>query len=152
MTNNARRIQLEEIYIQIAIIGVCAFLVTSEALYIIKTRKRIVELEKTLGYDGLLSIDEAKVPSRMHKDMLASLDWLRNLRNQIPTMNKATLEALRDELSNTHEMYCKAFGKDLLIKATSHPGLQLKQALLLHIEITLGLVERALTAIPSKDD
>jgi len=137
---------LEEIYLQIATIGVLVFLVAIEALYIRKTRKRIVELEKALGPKGLLSIDEVKLQSRMQKEILASLEWLRSLRYQIPTMDNVMLKAIRNQLTDTHEMYCEAFGKDLLAKETNQSGVQLKQALLLHIEITIGLVEREIAA------
>jgi hypothetical protein len=141
---------LQEIYLEIAIIGVLVFLVIIEAFLIRKARKRIFELEKALGPEGLLSIDEAKLPSRMHKEILASLEWLRSLRYRIPTMDNLMLEALKDELTDTHEMYCEVFGKDLIEKMTDNPGLQLKQALLLHIEITIGLVEREIAAKSSK--
>jgi hypothetical protein len=137
---------LQEIYLEIAIIGVLVFLVIIEAFLIRKARKRIFELEKALGPEGLLSIDEAKLPSRMHKEILASLEWLRSLRYRIPTMDNLMLEALRDELTDTHEMYCEAFGKDLIEKVTDNSGSQLRQARLLHIEIAIGLVEREITA------
>ena len=137
---------MADIYIQIAIIGVFAFLVTSEALYIMKTRKRIVELEKALGSEKLLSIDEAKLPSRMHKEMLASLEWLKKLQYQIPTMKRSTLETIKEELADTHEMYCEAFGKDLIENVKGQYELELKKALLLQIEITIGWVEREVDA------
>ena len=137
---------MQEVNLQIAIIGVLAFLVIIEAFQIWKSKKRIIELEKALGPTGLLIIDEAKLPSRMHKEILESLEWLRKLRNQIPTMDKVMLESLKDKLTDTHEMYCEAFGKDLLAKVTNNSGLQLKQSLLLHIEITIGLVEREIDA------
>ena len=137
---------MQEIYLETVIIGVLGLLVVIEALLIMKSRTRIIELEIALGPKGLLSIDEAKLPSRMHKEILASLDWLRSLRYQIPTMDNAKLEALKDELTQTHEMYCEVFDKDLTGKVTDTPGLQLKQALLLHIEITIGLVEREIVA------
>jgi len=137
---------LGEMYLQIAVIGVLVFLVVIEAFQIRKDKKRIIELEKALGPEKLFSIDEAKLPSRMHKEILVSLDWLRSLRHQIPTMNKVTLEKIKDELNDTHKMYCEVFGKDLIEKVTDQSGLQLKQALLLHIEITIGLVEREISA------
>jgi hypothetical protein len=61
-------------------------------------------------------------------------------------MDNLMLEALRDELTDTHEMYCEAFGKDLIEKVTDNSGSQLRQARLLHIEIAIGLVEREITA------
>jgi hypothetical protein len=82
----------------------------------------------------------------MHSEILVSLDWLRSLRYQIPAMDIVKLNAIKDELTNTHEMYCEAFGKDLIEKVTDNPGLQLKQSLLLHIEITIALVEREIAA------
>ena len=142
---------MQEVNLQIAIIGVLLFLVIIEAFLIRKSRKRIVELEKALGPEGLFSIEEEKLPSRMHKEILVSLDWLRSLRYQIPTMDIVKLNAIKDELTNTHEKYCEAFGKDLIEKVTDHSGLQLKQALLLHIEITIGSVEREIAAKSFKE-
>jgi hypothetical protein len=133
---------VQEVYLQIAIIGILVFLVVIEAFYIRKSRKRIIELEEALGPEGLFSIDEAKSPSRIHKEMLESLEWLRSLSYQIPTMDNAMLRTLRDELTKTHDRYCTLFGKDLIDKGTDHSWLQLKKALLLHIEITIGSVER----------
>ena len=141
---------MQEIYLEIAIIGVLIFLVVIEAFHIRKDRKRIIELEKALGPERLLSIDEAKFSSRINKEILASLKWLRSLRYQIPAMDNVMLEAIKDELTDTQEMYCDVFGKDLIEKVADNPGLQLKQALLLHIEITIGLVEREIANKSSK--
>jgi hypothetical protein len=129
-------------YVQIVIIGVLAFLVVFVTYHLMKAKKRIVELEKALGPEGVFSLDEAKLPARMHKEILGSLEWLRQLRQQIPTMDIATLQTIQGELTETHEMYCKAFGKDLIEKVSDQSGVQLKQALLLQIEISIGEVER----------
>ncbi len=131
--------------IQIAIIGVLAFLVVLVTYHLRKAKKRIVELEKALGPEGVFSLDEAKLPARMHKEILGSLEWLRQLRQQIPTMDIATLRTIQEELTETHEMYCKAFGKDLIEKVSDQSGVQLKQALLLQIEISIGEVERQIS-------
>ena len=80
------------------------------------------------------------------KEILASLEWLKKLQSQIPTMNKSTLEPIKEELTDAHEMYCEVFGKDLIEKSTDQFGLELKQTLLLQIEITIGWVEREIAA------
>jgi hypothetical protein len=128
----------------IGVIGVLAFLVLIEAFCIWKSKKRISVLEEALGPKGIYSIDEAKLESRMRKEIVASLEWLKRLQHQIPTMKKATLETIRKELTDAHEMYLGVFGKDLIEKSTDQSGLELKQALLLQIEITIGWVEKAL--------
>jgi hypothetical protein len=138
---------MQEAYLQLAIIGVIgalAFLVIIEAFCIWKSKKRITDLEEALGPEGIYSIDEAKLESRLHKEIVASLEWLKRLQHQIPTMKKATLETIREELIEAHEMYCEVFGKDLIEKSTDQSGVGLKQALLLQIEITIGWVERAI--------
>jgi hypothetical protein len=121
-------------------------LVAIETVLLRRYKNRIMELERALGPEKLFSIDELKLPAQMHKEILESLEWLRELRHKIPTMNKETLESLQGELTETHEMYCEAFGKDLIEQVTDDSGSQLKQALLLHIEITIGAVEREIVA------
>jgi hypothetical protein len=138
---------MQSVFPQIAIIGVIgvlAFLVVVEAFCIWKSRKRITDLEEALGPEGIYSIDEAKLETRLRQEIVASLEWLKKLQNQIPTMKKATLETIREELTDAHEMYLGIFGKDLIEKSTDQSGLELKQALLLQIEITIGWVERAI--------
>ena len=135
---------MQELYLQIPIIAVLILLVVVEALYIWKSKKRISDLEEALGPKGIYSIDETKVEARLRKEIVASLEWLKKLQNQIPAMKKATLETIRQQLTDAHEMYLGVFGKDLIEKSTDKSGLELKQALLLQIEITIGWVERAI--------
>ena len=133
----------------IGVIGVLAFLVVAEAFIIRKYKKRIIDLEEALGPKGIYSIDEVKLETRLRKEIVASLEWLKRLQNQIPTMKKATLETIRQELTDAHEMYLGVFGKDLIEKSTDKSGLELKQALLLQIEITIGWVEKAIAGMTS---
>lgn len=140
---------MQELHLQIPIIAVLILLVVVEALYIWKSKKRISDLEEALGPKGIYSIDETKVESRLRKEIVASLEWLKRLQNQIPTMKKATLETIRQELTDAHEMYLGVFGKDLIEKSTDKSGLELKQALLLQIEITIGWVEKAIAGMTS---
>ena len=135
-----RLIMNAAIYGGLGLIGVGA------ALFIRRTRRRVAVLEKALGPERVLSIDEAELPQKIRNEILASLEWLRDLQGQIPSLDASILLSVKEELQNAHDMYIKAFGDILHEEGLADAGLKLKQALVKRVDVLIQIVERELKA------
>ena len=114
------------------------------ALFIRRTRRRVAVLEEALGPERVMSIEEAELPVKVREEILASLDWLRELQIQIPSLDTPILLSVKGELENTYELYIKAFGDAILEGDLTDSGLKLKQALVKRVDLLIKLVNREL--------
>jgi hypothetical protein len=115
-------------------------------LYIRRSRRRVAALEKALGPERIMSMEEAEIPLKMREEILASLDWLRELQSQVPTLDTPLLLSVKEELQNAHNLYAKAFGEVAIDEYTPDPGLRLKQTLVKRIDFVIETVDRELNA------
>ena len=130
----------------IATFGVIGLVGVGGALYVRRTRRRVAALEKALGPERVMSMEEAELPVKVREEILASLDWLRELQEQIPAMDTKVLLSVKEELRNAYDLYVKAFGEIILEEDLTDPGLKLKQALVKRIEVLIKIVDRELNA------
>jgi hypothetical protein len=114
------------------------------ALFIRRTRRRVAVLEEALGPERVMSIEEADLPVKVREEILASLDWLRDLQEQIPSLDTAILLSVKEELGNAHDLYTKAFGDFMNEEYLTDPGLRLKHALITRVDVLIRIVDREL--------
>jgi hypothetical protein len=123
----------------IGLVGIAAVLV------IRRTRRRVAALEKVLGPERVMSMEEADLPVKVREEILESLDWLRELQEQIPSLDTTILLSVKEELQNAHDLYAKAFGHLIHEEYLTDPGLRLKQALVKRVDVLIRIVDRELT-------
>ncbi|MHA3965094.1 MAG: RHS repeat domain-containing protein, partial [Candidatus Thorarchaeota archaeon SMTZ1-45] len=114
------------------------------ALFIRRTRRRVAALEEALGPERVMSMEEAELPVKVREEIIASLEWLRELQEQIPTLDTTILLSVKDELNNAYDLYTKAFGDIAYDEYLSDPGLRLKQALVKRVDVLIKVVDREL--------
>ncbi|MFW9965359.1 MAG: hypothetical protein ACFFCX_17435, partial [Candidatus Sifarchaeia archaeon] len=114
------------------------------ALFIRRTRRRVAALEKALGPERVMSMEEAELPAKLREGILASLDWLRELQEQIPSLDTTILLSVKEELKNAYDLYAKAFGDVVYDEYLTDPGLRLKQALVKRVNVLIKVVDREL--------
>ena len=119
---------------------------TTGVLFVRRTKRRVAALEKALGPERVMSIEEAEIPVQMREEILTSLDWLKELQGQIPTLDTTVLFSVRAELQNAHELYARAFGDIMEEDSLTDPGLRLKQTLVERVNILISAVEKELNA------
>jgi hypothetical protein len=124
----------------IGIVGIAA------VLFIRRTRRRVAALEKALGPERVMSMEEAELPVKTREEILESLDWLRELQEQIPSLDTTILLSVKEELQNAFELYVKAFGDLVHEGHVTDPGLKLKQALVTRVDVLIRNVDRELSA------
>ena len=94
----------------------------------------------------MMSIEEAELPEKTREEILASLEWLGELKEQIPSLDTTILLSVREELQNAYELYLKAFGDLVHDETLADPGLRLKQALIQRVNVLIENVDRELSA------
>ena len=126
--------------------GVIGLIGVGGALFVRRTRRRVAALEKALGPERVISMEEAELPVKVREEILASLDWLRELQGQIPALDSTVLRSVREELQNAYKLYATAFGDIVLEEDLTDPGLKLKQALVRRVDTLIKIVDRELVS------
>ncbi|MFX1482949.1 MAG: hypothetical protein ACFFCP_07150 [Promethearchaeota archaeon] len=120
----------------IGAIGVAGF---AAAILVTRIKKRVTKLEHALTPEELLSLEEVGISTAMREQIIAQLEWLRDLSEEIPFTGTSVLAVLKEELTKAQQMYVRAFELD---PPTEPAGMRLKEMLLERIASVLHSIEQ----------
>ncbi|MFX1417049.1 MAG: hypothetical protein ACFFC0_09560, partial [Promethearchaeota archaeon] len=123
-------------------IGSIGLVLGALVLLAIRTRRRVKKLERALGPDRVLSIEEIELPAQTSKELTESLDWLEEVYDRIPLMDTESLHSLQQELSNTLSLLNQAIARDALSGTIDDSLSHLKQALIIRVRLVLKTVTK----------
>jgi len=125
---------------------ILALILVAVAIFMRRARRRMAVLERALGPDGVLSVQEAELPVRTHKEIVESINWLEKVYTQIPTMDKESLVSLEHELRDSVALLTKAVNRDAFLKMPDDSLSNLKRALLIRARLVLETVVKEIAS------
>jgi len=117
--------------------GAFGLVLAGGAFLVQRTRKRVAQLERALGPDGVLSVEETELPARTREEIVETLNRLEEVYPLIPTMDKERLVSLEHELRNSMALLKQAIKRDALLAAPGGSLSKLKRALLIRLRLVL---------------